>query len=274
MPELPEVETTKNGLIPAAENTKVSDLIVRCKALRWPIEKNLSILTKNQPIISIERRGKYLLFRLSNGTIIFHLGMSGHFKVCDKSVPLKKHDHIDIELSNGKILRYNDPRRFGACLWTEGDPLCHPLLVDIGPEPLSRAFNAGYLLKNCKNKKANIKAVIMNSKVVPGVGNIYASESLFLAKISPLTKACDLTENQASNLVKAIKSVLKKAIKQGGTTLKDFSGTDGKPGYFAQKLKVYGMAGHKCTACNSEIEKIVLQQRATYFCPNCQKATN
>lgn len=269
MPELPEVETTKNGISPHIDQQCISDIVVRNHNLRWPVLSNLAELCIEQTIQSVQRRSKYLLLRLDHGCIIIHLGMSGSLTITNDTSGLKKHDHVDICFENGVILRYNDPRRFGAILWTE-NPEAHPRLTTLGPEPLGRAFNSQHLALVCANKTAAIKAVIMNAKWVVGVGNIYANEALFHSNIHPETPANQLNTNQINKLCKQIKCVLRLAIKAGGTTLKDFSQADGKPGYFQQKLWVYGRAGEDCLHCQHTIRRINQQQRASYICPNCQ----
>lgn len=269
MPELPEVETVLQGLIPWIKHATIKKMVVRQKKLRWPISDNVNFYVKNNQIINISRRAKYLLIHLKTGTLIIHLGMSGSLKILQTGQPPGKHDHVDIIFSNALILRYNDPRRFGAILWTE-DWENHPLLKSLGPEPLDDRFNAHYLKRMGQTRRVVIKQLIMNGKIVVGIGNIYAAEALFLAKIHPLTSANELTDPQYESLVDAIKTVLQAAIQQGGTTLKDFVNTEGKPGYFAQKLHVYGRAGLPCTRCHTPLESLKTGQRSTVFCPVCQ----
>lgn len=270
MPELPEVETVLRGLMALLQNNRIEQVIIRQGLLRWPIPANLNNHAKNQRIISVYRRAKYLLIQLQNGTIIIHLGMSGSLKIVQEKVMPGSHDHVDIILSSGQIIRYNDPRRFGAILWTE-DPASHPLLQPLGPEPLDSSFNASYFYSTCLRRKVAIKQLIMNGKIVTGIGNIYAAEALFQANIHPLTPANTLTETQCVRLVKAIKQVLQAAIVQGGTTLKDFINTEGKPGYFSQQLQVYGREGLPCRVCQSLLQGLRLGQRSTVFCPCCQQ---
>jgi len=273
MPELPEVETILHGLKPHLENAMIHDVIVRQQQLRWPIPRNIKRKIKQHRIRELSRRGKYLLIHLEIGAIIMHLGMSGSLRIVTDDIPVKKHDHIDIILSDRKIMRYTDPRRFGALLLTEDDPLKHPLLRSLGMEPLDTCFTSQSLLKRVKNRRAPIKSFIMDSKIVVGVGNIYASEALFLAEIHPLTPANHLNEMQCRQLVKSIKKILRAAIKRGGTTLKDFINSDGRPGYFSQQLKVYGRDGQPCVKCNTNLELLKIGQRSTVFCPNCQPIT-
>lgn len=270
MPELPEVETVLRGILPYAEKQKILNIIVRNRNMRWTIPHSLEEEAIGTTILAITRRSKYLLFATSSGTIMMHLGMSGVLSVVDSNTALKKHDHVDIVLANGKILRLNDPRRFGSVLWSKGDILQHRLLVDLAPEPLSDDFNATYLIDKLSNRKTCIKVALMNSKIVVGVGNIYASESLFKSKISPQRLANSLSATEITVLVTEIKKVLKKSIEAGGTTLKDFAQADGKPGYFAQELSVYGRKGLPCIVCNNDINHITIANRATYFCATCQ----
>lgn len=270
MPELPEVETVLRGLIAWLQNNRIEQVVIRQGLLRWPVPANLNIHVKNQRIIGVYRRAKYLLIQLQNGTIIIHLGMSGSLKIVQEKVAPGKHDHVDIILSSGQIIRYNDPRRFGAILWTE-DSTNHPLLQSLGPEPLDSRFNAKYFHSISLRRKVAIKQLIMNGKIVTGIGNIYAAEALFQAKIHPLTPANTLTETQCAQLVQAIKQVLQAAIAQGGTTLKDFINTEGKPGYFSQQLQVYGRKGLPCRICQSRLQSLRLGQRSTVFCPCCQR---
>jgi formamidopyrimidine-DNA glycosylase len=231
----------------------------------------LKTKAKGQIIKDVARRGKYILIKTDNGTIIIHLGMSGVLKIADDKTPLLKHDHVDIVLANNIILRLNDPRRFGCVLWTDDDPYLHKLLINLAPEPLTAKFNSNYLYNKLQSRKAPIKNVIMDSKTVVGVGNIYASESLFISKINPQMEANKLSKDKVKILVSNIKKVLRASIKSGGTPLKDFAQADGKPGYFAQKLLVYGKKGEPCTMCKTKIAHVVIGQRATYYCPKCQK---
>ena len=276
MPELPEVETTKKGIQPYLANTTITGVIIRQFSLRWPIANDLADVLTNQIINRVSRRAKYLLIEFDKGTLMIHLGMSGSLRILDKLGQgiLGKHDHIDIELSNGYILRYNDPRRFGSVLWTS-DPISqHKLIAHLGPEPLLKEFNAEYLQRQAQLKRCSVKTLIMNGKVVVGVGNIYANESLFLANIHPRTPAQSMSISQSVKLTEQIKSVLERAIKSGGTTLKDFTNSDGKPGYFAQHLNIYGRKGEDCFICKSRIQHYKESQRATYYCPLCQPETN
>ncbi|MGE3319085.1 MAG: bifunctional DNA-formamidopyrimidine glycosylase/DNA-(apurinic or apyrimidinic site) lyase [Candidatus Berkiella sp.] len=271
MPELPEVETTVRGIRPHLLQHKIKGVVVRQKQLRWPIPSlTLERVLPQQTILEVSRRAKYILIETTAGTLVIHLGMSGTLRLCDAKTPLKKHDHFDCQLQAQKVLRYNDPRRFGAILWAGHDLSSLDVLNHLGPEPLSKAFNAHYLLAIAAKRSVSIKQFIMDAKIVVGVGNIYASESLFLAKIHPLMKASHLTPSQAEALCLAIRTVLKAAIKKGGTTLKDFYNSEGKPGYFRHQLTVYDRDGLDCIDCKTPIEHIQLGQRATYYCPQCQ----
>jgi formamidopyrimidine-DNA glycosylase len=239
--------------------------------LRWQVPGELAAELCGQHIRSLTRRAKYLLFGLDNGTMILHLGMSGSLRVLSATTPPLPHDHVDIVLESGAVLRFNDPRRFGSILWTSEDPLLHPLLRSLAPEPLSDEFDAAYLIKAAKRRKVAIKQLIMNSQVVVGVGNIYASEALFRAGIRPRRAAGRLKPVEFVALVKSIKQVLREAIRQGGTTLRDYVNADGMPGYFRQKLFVYERAGEPCRVCETPIKQLVQGQRSTYFCRHCQK---
>lgn len=267
MPELPEVEVSRMGITPHLVGQTIAKLTFRTPKLRWDIPQELKQL-EGQVIRSISRRAKYLMIETDVGSAIVHLGMSGSLRVLDAEIEAGKHDHVDLKLTNGKVLRYNDPRRFGAWLWTENGE--HSVLANSGPEPLTEAFNANYIAEKAQGKRVAVKQFIMDNKVVVGVGNIYANESLFSARIHPTRPAGKVTQQEWHLLVKEIKQVLDTAIKQGGTTLKDFAQADGKPGYFAQELQVYGKAGEPCPSCGSEIEEQKIGQRNTFFCAQCQ----
>lgn len=270
MPELPEVETTKRGIEHLICNVPIDKVIVRHTQLRWPVSSALSTALPGLVIDSVQRRAKYLLLKTSAGHVIIHLGMSGHLRVLPANHPVAKHDHIDLILTNGQCLRYHDPRRFGAWLWTDEPLDQHPLLRHLGPEPLTDAFSAQYLFDKTRGRKTAIKAFIMNSRVVVGIGNIYANEALFLTNLHPLRPAQELSLNQCAALVTTIKQVLAAAITQGGTTLKDFIAPSGQTGYFALQLFVYDQAGKPCQTCGSIIQRDVHFQRASYICPQCQ----
>ena len=271
MPELPEVETTRRGIEPHIENNKVSKVILRRKTLRWPITPALSKDLPGETIQSVSRRGKYLLLATQKGCLLIHLGMSGSLRIVESSRAAAKHDHVDVVFANNKVLRYTDPRRFGCILW-ETEPIeAHPLLASLGPEPLEDNFHTDYLFKKSRRRNIAVKTFIMDSKVVVGVGNIYANESLFLAGISPKRSAGKISKPRYEKLVECIQQVLQQAIDVGGTTLKDFTGSDGEPGYFAQSLHVYGRGGEPCHGCNSTLKEIRQGQRSTVYCSQCQK---
>ncbi len=270
MPELPEVETILCGLKPHFEGATIQDVVVRFPTLRWPIPATLKNDLVFQHIESLQRRGKYLLMRVNSGTLIIHLGMSGSLCIVQRTTPIKAHDHVDIIFSDEKILRYNDPRRFGAILWTKEDPLEHSLLKSLGVEPLQFDFTAQYLKKKATGRRMPIKSFIMDSHVVVGIGNIYAAESLFLANIHPAMPSGQLTITDCERLVESIQQILQSAINQGGTTLKDYVNSDGKPGYFKQQLNVYGRAGLPCPRCQKSLQRLTLGQRNTVFCGDCQ----
>lgn len=270
MPELPEVETTKRGIEPHIAGKKVAQVIIRNPNLRWPIPTELPGLIEGRKLLEISRRAKYLLLRFSNGTIIWHLGMSGNLRIVDNKLEIKKHDHVDVVFSQNCILRFNDPRRFGCVLWEANTIGQHMLLKGLGPEPLQESFNAEYLFQRSRRSSKPVKTWIMDGKLVVGVGNIYANEALFAAKIHPSRKANKLSFSQCEILVAEIKRILSYAIGRGGTTLRDFVGGDGKPGYFAQELKVYGRGGQACLTCRKNLTEKVLGQRTTVYCTACQ----
>lgn len=269
MPELPEVETSRLGILPHLKNQTIDDIIIRQPKLRWPIPSEI-VAAKGQQIVDVQRRAKYLLLQLTEGWIVIHLGMSGSLRIQLEAQPADKHDHVDLVLQNGTVLRYTDPRRFGAWLWT---PFLEwlPQLKNLGPEPLTEAFTANYLYQQIKERKVPIKTLIMDNHIVVGVGNIYASESLFMAKILPSRLGNTLKLKELKVLVEAIKQVLANSIAQGGTTLKDFLQSDGKPGYFVQQLQVYGREGLSCLTCQTPIQSKKIAQRNTFYCPYCQK---
>lgn len=270
MPELPEVETTRKGIEPYVVGETVKDIIIRERNLRWPIPTALKRSLKNQLIHKLERRAKYLLFYTDKGCLILHLGMSGSLRVIDNKQAHEKHDHVDIVFASGHSLRFRDPRKFGSLLWTKDDPMEHKLINHLGPEPLSDEFNTDYLYARSRKRTQAIKTFIMDSRMVVGVGNIYASEALFLAGINPGQKAGKVPKARYERLVAEIKNVLTRAIKMGGTTLRDFFNGDGKPGYFSQELNVYGKEGVQCKRCKRKIKMIRLGQRSTFYCPDCQ----
>lgn len=270
MPELPEVETTCRGIRPHVENKSISEVVVRQDQLRWPISAEIMTVLPGQRIQTVTRRGKYLLLNLNAGCVLIHLGMSGSLRIAKKSEDVKKHDHVDIIFKNGDILRYHDPRRFGCMLWAGTQPFKHVLLEKLGPEPLSEEFTMEHLFMLSRKRSASIKNFIMDSHVVVGVGNIYANEALFAAGIRPKRQAGKVSKASYIKLIAAIKEILAEAIEQGGTTLRDFVGGDGKPGYFKQSLFVYGRGGESCLNCATSLKEIRLGQRSTVYCPKCQ----
>ncbi|MGV7962366.1 bifunctional DNA-formamidopyrimidine glycosylase/DNA-(apurinic or apyrimidinic site) lyase [Photorhabdus tasmaniensis] len=268
MPELPEVETSRRGIEPHLVGNVIQHAVVRNGRLRWPVAEEIMKLS-DQLVLSVQRRAKYLLIELADGWIIVHLGMSGSLRILLEERPAEKHDHVDLVMADGKVLRYTDPRRFGAWLWSDDLNQCS-VLTHLGPEPLSNDFNGAYLYTRLSSKKTLIKPWLMDNKLVVGVGNIYANEALFTAHIRPDRPAHTLTEREANLLAETIKKVLQRSIELGGTTLRDFLQSDGKPGYFAQELFVYGRAGEPCRICGEKIESIKLGQRSTFFCRRCQ----
>ena len=270
MPELPEVETTCKGISPYIVGNTMTAVIVRQPQLRWTIPANLAETVCGLRIDSVTRRGKYCLLNTYSGTILLHLGMSGHLRITSVTEKAGKHDHVDIIFENNTVLRFNDPRKFGAVLWAEKDVATHPLLKDLGPEPLTADFNGEYLFFRATKRKMPIKTFIMDGHIVVGVGNIYASESLFMAGVMPTRAAGNVSLNDCQKLATAIKTVLQRAINQGGTTLRDFVNAEGKPGYFSQSLAVYSRAGLPCYQCQQPIQHLKIGQRASYFCPVCQ----
>ncbi|MDG2090178.1 MAG: bifunctional DNA-formamidopyrimidine glycosylase/DNA-(apurinic or apyrimidinic site) lyase [Gammaproteobacteria bacterium] len=271
MPELPEVETTCRGIQAHIEGKTVVDVIIRQPKLRWPVSPELKNLLPGQRIRKVSRRGKYILLESDAGYALIHLGMSGSLRIVKTAEALKKHDHVDIVLKNGDILRYHDPRRFGCMLWAGSEPYKHVLLEKLGPEPLTDDFNAEHLFALSRKRSSAIKTFIMDSHNVVGVGNIYANEALFSAGIRPKRQAGKVSKSAYIKLVAAIKAILAEAIEQGGTTLRDFVGGDGKPGYFKQSLSVYGRGGEACINCKTLLKEIRLGQRSTVYCPVCQK---
>ncbi|TDJ45808.1 MAG: bifunctional DNA-formamidopyrimidine glycosylase/DNA-(apurinic or apyrimidinic site) lyase [Gammaproteobacteria bacterium] len=270
MPELPEVETTRRGIALRLEGRRVAQVIVRERRLRWPISATLEERLTGAVIDAVERRGKYLLLRTRNGAVIAHLGMSGSMSFVAQDTAPTKHDHVDIRMESGDVLRFNDPRRFGCLLWTDNEPTKHPLLAKLGPEPLDDEFSGATLYAASRGRRVAIKPHIMNAGIVVGIGNIYASESLFRAGIHPKRAAGRIALPRMESLVDAIKTVLTEAIRLGGTTLRDFYNGEGKPGYFRAELKCYGRDGEPCVRCQAPIRQVVLGQRSTFYCVNCQ----
>jgi len=271
VPELPEVETTRRGLTPYARKRRIRSLEVYEPRLRWPVPRSLAGKVRGQRIERVGRRAKYLLLSLESGTLLLHLGMSGNLRAVPADTPRLTHDHFDLVLDSGLALRFNDPRRFGSLLYTREDPRHHPLLARLAPEPFARAFDADYLWRITRRRRVALKQLVMNSQLVVGVGNIYASEALFRARLRPQRQARSLTRAEAARLVRGIRAVLSQAIRAGGTTLRDYLGADGAPGYFRQRLYVYERAGKPCRRCGTPVRAIPQGQRSTYYCPACQK---
>ncbi len=271
MPELPEVETTLRGIAPHLTGQQVRHIVIRNPSLRWPIPQELPELLREQTIRQLQRRAKYLLIAFDHGTLILHLGMSGSLRILTSPTPADTHDHFDLLLQNGTVLRLRDPRRFGAVLWHEGDIALHPLLAALGPEPLGRDFDGEHLYRATRTRSAAIKQVIMDSHLVVGVGNIYANEALFRAGIRPQLAAGKLSLARCRRLAQAIKDVLRAAIRKGGSTLRDFVHSDGSSGYFQQHYFVYGRTGEPCRQCGTPIKQLRQGQRSTFYCPHCQR---
>jgi formamidopyrimidine-DNA glycosylase len=271
MPELPEVETTCRGIEPHILEQKVLDVTVRERKLRWPVPENLPDLLKNDSVIEVSRRAKYLLIKFTGGVLMIHLGMSGSLRIVKTSEPSEKHDHLDFQFQNGSVLRYRDPRKFGSIHWITGPLDEHPLLCALGPEPLSSDFSGSTFHVLSRKRKAAVKTFIMDGHVVVGVGNIYANEALFRAGIKPTLAAGKVSLARYEKLANVIKEILAEAIKVGGTTLRDFLGSDGEPGYFTQSLAVYGRGGEPCMVCKSVLKEVRLGQRATVYCNKCQR---
>jgi len=270
MPELPEVETTRLGLLPLI-NQSVTRVVIRNSSLRWPIPASLPGLLNGQTLRALTRRAKYILAHFDHGVLLLHLGMSGRICLLAQDEPPQKHDHFDIYFANGQVLRLRDPRRFGAVLWAGKNPEEHMLLKVLGPEPLDDVFTGQYLYQHMRTRTAAIKTTIMDSHLVVGVGNIYASESLFRARIHPEKSAKNLTLAECERLVGEIKSTLIDALAVGGSSLRDFFGTDGNPGYFQQQYFVYGRTGQPCRVCGAPIATLRQGQRSTFYCAKCQR---
>jgi formamidopyrimidine-DNA glycosylase len=271
MPELPEVETTRRGIEPWLVGRRIENAVIRNRHLRWPVPRSLLSRTRGARIRAVERRAKYLLIRTDAGTLILHLGMSGSLRVLDATAPPLAHDHVDLVLDSGRCLRFNDPRRFGCLLITSGNPDRHPLLSGLAPEPWSPEFTGEALWIRARGRRSSIKAFVMDARNVVGVGNIYASESLFRAGIRPGQSAGRVSRARMVALVAAIREVLTEAIGVGGTTLRDYVDPSGMPGYFRQRLFVYERKGQPCRKCRTAIKQLTQGQRSTYWCPNCQR---
>ncbi len=271
MPELPEVETTRRGILPHVAGQTVAAVAVRESRLRWPVPADLGSCLSGCVVSTVERRAKYLLFRTAAGSLMLHLGMSGSLRVLPPPVPVPaRHDHVDILLGNGTCLRYNDPRRFGSLHWLPAAAPPHPLLASLGPEPLDPAFSGDLLFRLSRGRRSTVKSFVMDGRIVVGVGNIYASEALFLAGINPARAAGRVGLARYRRLAQAIRQVLEAAITAGGTTLRDFVGVGGEAGYFRQQLRVYGRTNLPCRICGTPIRQRVIGQRSTFHCPTCQ----
>jgi formamidopyrimidine-DNA glycosylase len=270
MPELPEVETTRRGIEPFVLGQTVASIIVRQPQLRWPVPCDLAEKLVGKEILRLDRRGKYILLNVAGGALLAHLGMSGSLRIVQPDAPVKKHDHVDFLFKGGVCLRYHDPRRFGCLLWAGGDPHTHPLLAELGPEPFDDLFTGEYLHDAAHGRATAVKTFIMDSHLVVGVGNIYANEALFRARIDPRRAACRIGLARYGELARLIREVLGEAIAQGGTTLRDFVNASGKPGYFQQTLAVYGREGLPCVSCGTTLRCVRLGQRSTFYCPRCQ----
>ena len=270
MPELPEVETTRRGISPHVVNIRIRGVVIRQYRLRWPVLTSLGNKLIGRQITRVGRRAKYLIFYLEHGCVLLHLGMSGSLRILDQLTPADKHDHVDVIFHDDTCLRFRDPRRFGSIHWTSGDPMEHRLLCHLGPEPLGSVFTAAYLYNRSRQRDQSIKTFIMDSRTVVGVGNIYANEALFESGIHPKRKAGNISLIRYGALTTSIKRVLIEALAKGGTTLRDFVGGDGAPGYFKHELNVYDRAGQPCKFCLTSIKHIRQGQRSTYYCPQCQ----
>ena len=270
MPELPEVETTRRGLAPHVEGRYVTGVVLRRPRLRWDIPPEVPELLPGQRIAAVRRRAKYLLMDTTAGSVVLHLGMSGSLRVLPAATPVELHDHVDFALDSGRVLRFNDPRRFGCVLWQPPGET-HPLLEGLGPEPLSDAFDGDYLFALSRGRRAPVKSFLMDQRVVVGVGNIYAAEALFAAGISPLRAAGRVSRQRYADLATQVKAILEYAISRGGTTLRDFISPDGAPGYFELELLAYGRGGEPCPRCGRPLKQASIGQRATVWCGHCQR---
>ena len=269
MPELPEVETTRAGLAPHLVGRRIEAVILRRRTLRWPIPREITAVLPGQRVGAVRRRAKYLLIEAQTGAAILHLGMSGVLRVLDPAQAAGRHDHVDFQLDSGRVLRFNDPRRFGCLLWQPGGTV-HPLLAGLGPEPLSDEFDGDHLYRVSRGRRLSVKPFLMDASVVVGVGNIYAAEALFRAGIHPRRAAGAVSLARYRVLANAVRAILAAAIARGGTTLRDFLAPDGAPGYFEQELNVYGRRGQRCKACGRALRAVRIGQRATVWCPGCQ----
>ena len=271
MPELPEVETTRRDLARVLEGRRIDRATVRERRLRWPVPRALPSRLRGTVVHSVDRRAKYLLLRVDAGTVIIHLGMSGSMRIAERALPPGRHDHFEIRVERGALVRLRDPRRFGAVLWTGRDPGRHRLLRDLGPEPLEPGFDGTWLHARAAGRTLAVKSFLMNTSIVAGVGNIYASEALWVAGVHPGRAAGRISLRRYDGIAKAIRRVLDEAIAFGGTTLRDYARGSGENGTYTQRLHVYGRSGEPCARCGTVIRRRVVGQRATYFCPACQR---
>ncbi len=271
MPELPEVETIRRFLEPRVVGAGVVEVVVRNGRLRFPVPRDLGHRLRRNRIRGLRRRAKYLLIDFNGGACIVHLGMSGHLLFCSADEPAARHDHLDLILDNAHLLRFRDPRRFGCVLWAPGDPLCHSLLAALGPEPFSSPFSGDHLYQRSRGRRTSVKAFIMDGRTVAGVGNIYANEALFAAGIDPRRAAGRISRQRYRHLAAAVRTILRRAIAAGGTTIRDYTDAAGDPGYFQRSLAVYGKAGQPCPRCGAIIASLRIAQRATYLCRTCQR---
>jgi formamidopyrimidine-DNA glycosylase len=271
MPELPEVETTRRSVAPRVVGRRIAKLIVYDPRLRWPVPADLPKRLEGRTVDDLTRRSKYLLFRVGRGSLLVHLGMTGSLRVHTRATDRRPHDHVDIVFGDGSLLRYHDPRRFGAMLWAPDPALSHPLLRDLGPEPFDPAFDADYLWRNTRSRTAAVKLALMDNHLVVGVGNIYANEALFRAGIRPTTRANKVSRPRLARLVDEVRAVLSEAIAKGGSTLRDYVDATGEPGYFQLDYFVYGREGEPCRTCGTPIRHRRLGARASFYCPQCQR---
>jgi formamidopyrimidine-DNA glycosylase len=271
MPELPEVETTRRGLVPHVVGRRIRGVVVRNPNLRWPVPRELPRKLRGEEVLAIRRRGKYLLFDCRHGHLLVHLGMSGRIAIVAAHAPARTHDHVDLQLDNGMALRFTDPRRFGAMLWLEMPAEDHALLRHLGLEPFESDFTGAALRRLARGRRVAVKQFLMNGRLVTGVGNIYASEALFEARVHPARSAGAITEKRWEQIAAAVRGTLERALAAGGTTLRDFSSAEGKPGYFQHEFAVYGREGKPCRRCGAGIRASRQGQRSTFFCPKCQR---
>ncbi|MCI0651931.1 MAG: bifunctional DNA-formamidopyrimidine glycosylase/DNA-(apurinic or apyrimidinic site) lyase [Planctomycetes bacterium] len=270
MPELPEVETTRRGIAPFVEGKRFARVVVRDRRLRWPVPASLDRRLRGARVERVERRGKYLLLRTRAGTVLLHLGMSGSLRVVPSAVPPRAHDHVDLVLEGGMSVRLHDPRRFGAVLFTRADPACHALLCRLGPEPLGPELTGAYFHARARGRRTSLRNFLLDGGTVAGVGNIYANEAAFRAGIHPGCAAGRIARARFDVLARSLRAVLRAALRAGGTTLRDFAGADGAPGYFRTRLDVYGRAGERCRRCEGTVRRGRGGGRSLYFCDSCQ----